>query len=389
MSELERVLLIDDDAADRAAIRRALADGAKLGGGSVEVEEQDSGVGVLEVLAARRYDCILLDYNLPAPSGLEVVRAIRGAGVATPIVILTGREDVVIAEAIAAGATDFLHKPDVSPVRVLERLRHAVRLGKAEEEAAAATRAREVELGILRRAIRTRDQLLDLAGHDLRNPLHSMAIALSELENAELPEAVRMQYLGAARRSVDRMERLVRDILDIGHIESGSMRYELQSTPIATLFEQLGAEHQAAANAAGVPLMLAVDGEPGPVMVDPARARQVIGKLIANTMKHAKGSGPVTVRARRVEDGGHFAIEIAVTDRGPGFPPALLPLLFDREADAQRTRRGSGLGLALAQGLSLGMGGTIAASNVAEPAGAEVRVRFPLASVAAGTPPAP
>lgn len=365
MSGALHLLVVDDDEVDRMAVRRA----AQQSGAAVAIDELAAGPEVrarIEAAAAggAPYDCLLVDHHMPGPSGIEVIRELRAAGLATPIVIMTGREDGVLAEALAAGATDFIHKSDLTPVRLIERLRHAVRLVRAESGAGGG------ELADLRRAVRMRDRLFDLAGHDLRNPLHSMAIALSELDQPELPDAMKKQYIAAARRSVEKMERLVRDLLDLGHLESGSLRFELQPTSVTWLLDQVQREHGAAAAAAGTPISLEVDGDPGKAVLDPARAQQAIGKLIANVLKHARASGPVTLRAARTAGD----IEITLSDRGPGFPPAMLPHLFDREV-ALGSKRGSGLGLQLVHGLVTAQRGTISARNT-DP-GASLSLRFP------------
>ncbi len=123
-----RILLVDDDDVDRAAIRRALR-------GAWEIDEETSAANVLDRLRAKRYACVILDHGLPGEDGLSLLRRIRGEGITTPVLVVTGLEDDVAAELIAAGASDYLPKSDVSPRLLERRVRFAMRVGEAEERA--------------------------------------------------------------------------------------------------------------------------------------------------------------------------------------------------------------------------------------------------------------
>ncbi|HJZ88404.1 MAG TPA: ATP-binding protein [Polyangia bacterium] len=144
MSEL-RLLVVDDDDVDRSAIRRAVA----VWEPEAVVEDLPDGKGLSGALASRHFDCVLLDHELPGESGLDVVRRLRQAGIQVPILALTGADDTVGSQIVAAGATDFLPKSDLEPRRLVRRIRHAVRLGRAE----ARQRAIQRELGAERRLL--------------------------------------------------------------------------------------------------------------------------------------------------------------------------------------------------------------------------------------------
>lgn len=131
------LLVVDDDLIDRMAIKRALRSTER----AIEVTETESGAGALELLAAERYDCILLDYRLPDADALGLVRDMRGRGCQAPIVVLTGQGDERIAVALMkAGATDYLTKEELSPGRLLQSVLAAVRVHQAERQAEGALR---------------------------------------------------------------------------------------------------------------------------------------------------------------------------------------------------------------------------------------------------------
>jgi signal transduction histidine kinase len=144
------LLIVDDDEVDRAAIKRAL----RGGGVAAEVEELDSAAHVSERLAARRFDCLILDHSLPGEDGLSLITRLRAAGSAVPILAVTGHEDDTGARLVAAGASDYMPKSDVSPERLSRRLRYAIRVGRAEAEARSAQRQLAGERSLLEALLR-------------------------------------------------------------------------------------------------------------------------------------------------------------------------------------------------------------------------------------------
>ncbi|NRR29403.1 response regulator [Oxalobacteraceae bacterium] len=121
-----RVLMVEDDVVDRMAARRAFAAGAAAVG-AIELIEADSGAQGLQLAAALRPDCILLDYHLPDLSGLEFLARLASASgaAAPPVMMLTGADSAAVAaEAMRGGARDYLVK-DVDG-RYLEQLAGAI-----------------------------------------------------------------------------------------------------------------------------------------------------------------------------------------------------------------------------------------------------------------------
>ena len=136
MDDVLEILLIDDDDIDRLAVRRAL----RAAGVNGNVRE---AAGASEGLAAMQegpLDCVLLDYRLPDSDGLNVLRRARAAGVKAPVIMLTGQGDEELAvEIMKAGASDYLTKSRISLDHLVQSVRNAVRLHRAEMQAAAAT----------------------------------------------------------------------------------------------------------------------------------------------------------------------------------------------------------------------------------------------------------
>src|SRR5438046_7524209 len=124
-----KLLVVEDDAVIRRAVVRAI----KKGEDNVEVVEEADGRAAIDLLLRDRFDCALLDYQLPRTDGLTVLREVRMAGCRTPIIIMTARGDEQLAvEMMKAGASDYLSKSLLSSERLWQGLRNAMRIHKTE-----------------------------------------------------------------------------------------------------------------------------------------------------------------------------------------------------------------------------------------------------------------
>lgn len=144
MTDAIKVLVVEDDEVDRMAIRRALNRGSNAVE-IIEVEDCQSAIAALE--QHRDLECVFLDYRLPDNDGLQLVQQIRALKLLVPLVVLTGQGDEQIAvDLMKAGASDYLSKEKVSPENLTQSLHRAIRVYRAEKEAARATaRLRESE----------------------------------------------------------------------------------------------------------------------------------------------------------------------------------------------------------------------------------------------------
>lgn len=132
MSEHVTLLVVDDDAVDRAAVRRAL----KSSGLAVEIVEAEDSPGALAALSRAPFDVMLIDYRLPGSDGLELLRSVRAARADMPIIVMTGQGDEQLAvEIMKAGATDYLAKGRMSSEVLASSVRHALRMHQVEMQA--------------------------------------------------------------------------------------------------------------------------------------------------------------------------------------------------------------------------------------------------------------
>jgi signal transduction histidine kinase len=361
MSETVHILMVDDDRVDRLAIRRAI----EQSGLTAAVDEVQDATEALEKVRTNRYDCLLLDHDLPGTSGTELTRKLREKNNLTPVILVTGQQnEELLQAAVDAGVTDFFPKGDLSPRRLALRIRFAIRIGRAEAESAKS-------LATANQAARARDDVLAVVSHDLRGPLHAISLACEALREEVSGSAAR--YLGAIERASQRAERLITDLLEASAIENGALTLARGTVDASSLVKQAAADHELPAKETGSQITAQVPEESTLVSADRDRVLQVLGNLIGNALKHARGA-PIVIELKK---NGKDAI-IAVRDKGPGIEESALPHVFDRYWHGRTKKGGAGLGLAIAKGIVDAHGGRIeVASKHGE--GAEFLFTLPLA----------
>ncbi|BDG02016.1 sensor histidine kinase [Anaeromyxobacter oryzae] len=385
-----------------AARRRAafLADASAVLASTLEWSETLASVARLAVPAVADWCSIELPESL-APGGepvvlvhadparLELARAWRRrwppdpeAGSGAPAVIRTGRPELhesVPDELLVAAAVDAEHlrvaralgmtSAMVVPLSARGRTLGAVTFVLAhpgahygpEDFAMAQELGRRAGLALdnarlfdeAQRAVRARDDVLALVSHDLKNPLE--AVALSAALLLRKPDPARVpRYAETIDRSVRRMDRLIRDLLDVSSMDAGRFRVVPRPERLGAIVDDALALLAPLAVERGI--ALAVEGGvPEEIRCDRERILQVLSNLIGNALQFTPPGGHVTVRL--VMDAGRA--RVAVSDDGPGIAPEELPRLFDRYWRGRGSRRGTGLGLSIARGIVEAHGGRI------------------------------
>ncbi len=272
-----------------------------------------------------------------------------------------------------AGLANGGRDPGRAETRILASA--ADQLGQAVRRQQLAAEALEVE--VARRSEALKGALLDSVSHDLRTPLATIRAAAGSL----LDESVAWSptEAQAALRSIDgeaeRMNRLVRNLLDLSRIEGGALRPDLEPHDLDDLLAPLLRRLPPANH-----VTLDLPADLPPVLVDDTLVDAVLANVLENAVRH--GGSTIRVRAREADAA---TIEVTVEDDGPGVPGAALPHLFEKFYRVPVTGQGSGgmgVGLAIAQGLTRAMGGEISAA--ASPLGGlAVRLRLPNAGMPA------
>jgi signal transduction histidine kinase len=209
------------------------------------------------------------------------------------------------------------------------------------------------------------EELVQVAAHELRNPLTSIFGTLQLLSARAdlLSEEDKGRLLAVARRNSERMVNLVNNLLDLERLESNQASFEIRYVDLEQQLIQARELTEGHASRCEVAIELAPLPSPGPtrVMADPQRLQQVLANLLSNAVKFSPPGA--TVRLVPSRQGNRMRVE--VSDEGPGIPKELRPRIFGRfvrgetPASGDEDRKGSGLGLAISKQLVERMGGRI------------------------------
>jgi signal transduction histidine kinase len=244
---------------------------------------------------------------------------------------------------------------------------------------------RDRALEAAQEALRTRDEFLASASHDLKNPLVSVKgaaqIARRLLEGAGPVDPGRLaQLLASVDSAAGKMAAQIEALLDVARLHAGR-RLELKRRPtdLVALARAAAAEHQQTTEGHRICVEAReteVRGE-----WDAPRLERVLGNLLSNAIKYSPEGGDITVSVGRERDGevGDCAV-LRVRDEGLGIPAASQPRVFDRFRRGDNVGRiaGIGLGLAGVRAIVEQHGGTIAVES-REGEGSTFTVRLPLA----------
>ncbi len=186
--------------------------------------------------------------------------------------------------------------------------------------------------------------------HEFRTPLTLMAGPLHELlEEHVLADPVR-ERLELAERNLQRLQRLVNNLLDFSRIEAGRIRAAFEPVDLEEFTRDLAGSFRSAFERAGLALEVIATGPLPPVSVDREMWEKIVLNLLSNAFKFTF-TGGVRVELARVED----TVRVCVKDTGTGIPASELPHLFQRfhrvHGAVGRSIEGSGIGLALVQEL--------------------------------------
>jgi signal transduction histidine kinase len=248
-------------------------------------------------------------------------------------------------------------------IRRLERA--AERIAGGEFDEPIVDRGQD-EIGELARAFdRMRERLAQLdrarrefianASHELRTPLFSVGGFLELLDDEDLDETTREEFLTAMRDQVKRLSKLATELLDLSRLDAGHIDLEREPVSLASTARLVADDFAAVARQSDHTLRVEAD-ESALAVGDEQRIVQILLNLVENAFVHTPPGTTVRIRAMRLPAG----VVLSVEDDGPGVPAEQREHVFHRfyRGDGSQAS-GSGLGLAIAQELAEAMDGTL------------------------------
>jgi two-component system, OmpR family, sensor histidine kinase KdpD len=271
--------------------------------------------------------------TVPMRSGASVVASVVGA----LVVVAGGPDSSGFGEAERRVLATFANQAAL-----------AVERGQQEEQRSRTLALQETD--------RLRTALLNSVSHDLRTPLASIKASASSLLDREVrwSDAERDEFLVTINTEVDRLTRLVHNLLDMSRIEAGALDPHLVESSVA---EVVGPVVRRARAASKQRVDVDVPDELAPVLVDPVRLDQVLTNLLDNARGYG-GAGPIAVVARQAGD----TVELRVVDHGPGIPVPERERVFGqfyRLKGGGKRPEGTGMGLAICRGIVQAHGGSL------------------------------
>ncbi|MGE5619291.1 MAG: MASE3 domain-containing protein [Sphingomonadaceae bacterium] len=250
-----------------------------------------------------------------------------------------------------------------APYRQLKELNLDLekRVEERTAQLASANRDLEKEVAERKRAEQFREEYVSLISHDLRNPLTAIR-GHAELLNRLLTRQGLQREASSADaiiKSANRMNCMIRDLVETVHLESGQLELRRQPTDLRRLLAEIVDRVASPEDRDRLHLECA-EGVPE-VLLDPDRIERVVANLVTNALKYSPEDSPVLIRLRL--EGGE--VRVSVTDRGEGIPREEIPRIFDRcyRAASRKKADGLGLGLYISRMIVVAHGGRVAVQS--------------------------
>ena len=368
-----RILLIDDDAVDRASVRRAL----KKSGLRHDLTEAPDGTTGLRLAREAAFDCVLLDYRLPDVDTFDLLASLLGLG-GQAVLMLTGEADQEIAlRLMRAGALDYLTKAEATPSSLARAIRYAEARRGFQAELAEARREAEAKSLELDTLNRQKSLLFSIIAHDLRNPFQAL-LGLSEV----LGKAVVARDAASIERRANGIHEaasqayaLLESLFSWASLQMDTLAVTVTDVDLDAMAAEVMQGASEAAADKGLTLVARCDGLA--VRGQRDMLATVLRNLVSNAVKFTLPGGTITVAGRA--EGGE--VEVSVADTGVGMPPGKVEDLFrlDRRTTTNGTagERGSGLGLLLCRDLVERQGSVLIVSSALD-RGTTFRFRLPV-----------
>jgi len=387
-----RILLVDDNALDRAEAKAALLGGHDRRYQFVEATSANEAMHLCASSAP--FDCMLLDFFLPDGDALDVLARLPCDADKIPhlpVVILTGVAGTESRASLRHGAQDFVGKAWLGRESLTWAVENAIERRKIAREVMAERQVMDSQRQYLFEAERTarleservallKDEFLATLSHELRTPLAVIVGWAGVLQRAQDNPATIRRGIDAIARNAGLQAKLINDLLDMNRIVTGKLILDLQRVDLSALLDSAAEFLRPLAIEKGVDIRIDThDGAPLELDGDPVRLQQIFANLLGNALKFTPGGGAITLTAQRRNDG---QVAVTVRDNGEGIDARFLPQLFTRfsqeNSKAARVHGGLGIGLSIVKQLTELHGGAVSGDSAGVGQGATFTVMLPL-----------
>ncbi|MBO6519810.1 MAG: response regulator [Rhodospirillales bacterium] len=313
-----KLLIVDDNPADRAIVRRML--------GSTDLDADLHEVALLAELLKmplEEFDCALIDVRLPDGDGIDTLGDIcKGASYPPcPVIVMSGLGDEhTAARAFKAGANDYLIKDSLTPNTLRRTLVNAIDKWHAEDAMRNDWESQQDALRNAERANRAKTQFISTLSHQLRVPLTAIMgfaemIEIAELGDDETAWKKYRDYAGDIRRSARDVLELAASVIELTRTEAdGDTVFATNFDPRKTLRDVVDAFSEEAGEAQ---IGLEIDDQKAPhsIFTDDRAVQAIMTNLLSNAIKYTPAGHHVLVRLCDVDDENCM---FSVADEGAG-----------------------------------------------------------------------
>jgi len=344
-----KVLLVEDNQIDAQITKEILAASLTI---HFEVLHVISLEKALKALKKEKYEVILLDYLLPDSMGIDTIVAIQEKVPTIPILVLTWTEDEkIIDQVINKGAQDLLIKGEMLAGSLIRSISYAIE--------------RQQMLESLKQLDRLKSEFVSSVSHELRTPLTTIREGVSLVLDEVLGKINNEQreFLNIALSDIDRLGRIINDLLDIAKLEAGKVELKREFFDIRNVIKKVKASFAPKMEDKGLEFRLKIGTEPMEVYADKDRICQVLVNLVGNAIKFTQ-KGYIEIG---VENAGNM-LQCWVLDTGDGIKEKDLNTIFARFHQVGKISgvggAGTGLGLAITKEIMEMHKGSIAVESI-------------------------
>ncbi len=304
-----------------------------------------------EMLKQEKIKVMVSDYRMPEISGVKFLREVKEQYPPIVKILFTGFTDFSAAEeAINIGEVyRFISKP-WKTAELLSTIRQSIEHYDLVLEAKTKKEELEATNKQLQVMYEMQKEFTSTVSHELRTPLASIKTAIDLVVRRMVGDITKEQedVLGRAKKNVDRLKRLIDDILDLTKMEAGKVQMNLITNDINKVIKEVvEAQKDVAANR-GLSLKMELAESMPPVPFDSDRITQVMNNLLSNALKFTRQGG-VTITSINNAERNHIIVHIK--DTGPGIAEQNLLKVFEKFQQVESADRneegGTGLGLAI------------------------------------------
>ncbi len=361
------VLFLDDEKNVLSSITRIFADepyGVAFASNFTEA---------MNILAKEKIKVVLSDQRMPDITGVEFLHRVKLQYPDIVRILFTAYADLMAAEKAinVSEVYRFINKPWHAQelVSAVVGAMYHYDLVMENRRLFREMRSKNDELQLANLKLKAlydiQKEFSSTISHELRTPLASIKAALDIVLSGSAGTVSEEQnnFLGRAKNNVDRLNRLINDILDLAHLESGKTKLSIKPGDINQTIQSVVDNQEAVARGKGLYLKASLDASIASLGFDQDKIIQVLNNLISNAIKFTK-TGGITVTSLKSQDAPE--VQVRVQDTGDGIKEEDMKKLFEKFqqlGEAHQRCAGTGLGLAICKEIVRQHGGKVSVES--------------------------